>query len=415
MSGALHELLRKSGADESKRAHLEGRAKLVAAVTAMRDGGRPRAARAATLVGTLVAAAVVVLAVVGVWRAREAQGITYRIEGMSSSDGSSGVAGDAARMVFSDGSTIALDRGARGRVSATRGDGATFALDEGRARVDVVHEGRKRWSVDAGPWAVEVTGTAFTLAWSVDSGVFDLWMDRGEVAVRGPNLASPLVLGAGKHLHADARGLRVTTDGLEANDAPAPPSGGSPSAEPSASEVVELDDVPVAARPAPADDARGRPAHSRHDWSALLAEGRYDEIRDEARAEGEGRVLRRRSAGDLRALGDAARYTGDVPLARSAYDTLRRRFLGSEDARTALFLLGRLAEEREHDPAAALRFYQAYTREAPRGSFAADALGRTMALTLKTQGKAAARPVAVSYLDQFPSGSWSGMARDIAR
>lgn len=413
MSQALHELLRSGSADDSKRAHLEGRARLVAAVTEMRDGRKPRKARW-LMTAAALAAAVAVLGVFGAWRAREVASITYRIEGTSSSAGDPRVAGDAARMIFSDGSTIALDRGARGRVSATRGDGATFALEHGRARVEVVHEGEKHWSIDAGPWAVDVTGTIFTLAWSIDAGVFDLWMERGEVAVRGPHLSSPLRVGAGEHLHADASGLRVTSD--EASTHPdAPPALPTEPAIEAETETVELDEVAPGTTSTGSRSAPSGPARPRHDWTALLADGRYSDVVDEARAAGEARVLRQRPAADLRALGDAARYTGDVRLARAAYETLRRRWVGSEDARTATFLLGRLAEEREHDPAAALRFYEAYTREAPRGSFAADALGRTMALLVKTRGKDAAKPVAEAYLTQFPSGAWSSMARDLTR
>jgi len=117
---------------------------------------------------------------------------------------------------------------------------------------------------------------------------------------------------------------------------------------------------------------------------------------------------------DLRSLGDAARYTGRTDLAERVYRKLRERFPSSPEARTAAFLLGRIAEEQEHATGEAVRWYDVYVAEAPAGGFAADALGRKMILVSRLQGRDAARPLAERYLERFPNGTYSAAAHDLA-
>jgi hypothetical protein len=59
------------------------------------------------------------------------------------------------------------------------------------------------------------------------------------------------------------------------------------------------------------------------------------------------------SAEELRQLADAARFARQGAAARLALSTLRARFAGTEQARIAAFLLGRVAEELLGDHAAA--------------------------------------------------------------
>jgi len=87
------------------------------------------------------------------------------------------------------------------------------------------------------------------------------------------------------------------------------------------------------------------------------------------------------------------------------------RFFG---ARTAAFLLGRVAEEQDHSLADALRWYDRYLAEAPGGAYAGDALGRKMVLVSTAQGRDSARPLAERYLARFPGGPYAAAARDLA-
>ena len=157
---------------------------------------------------------------------------------------------------------------------------------------------------------------------------------------------------------------------------------------------------------------RGR--DSRPSWSKLVASGDFANVVREAESEGVPHALANRPLADLRALGDASRYSGNSALARRAYSTLRARFASSSDALTAAFLLGRIAEEQDHSGADATRWYDEYLAKAPGGAFASDALGRKMLLVSKSQGTVAARPLAARYLQEFPGGPYAAAARALS-
>jgi hypothetical protein len=318
---------------------------------------------------------------------------------------------------------VDLGGGARGRVARTTADGADVVLEAGRAHVRVVHReaglvgarlGRAtRWSVDAGPYAVHVTGTEFTVAWSPSGESLDVWMKEGRVVVTGPGRSAPdgVALVTGQHLRAQQGALVIDASTAPALDQPADEEP-APAPEPTTS-----------ATPAPTGGGGGHALlppdgsaapGAAQSWSKLVAAGKYQDVLQDANDEGVDRALASRGAGDLRALGDAARYSGNAALATRAYTTIRARFPSSGEARTAAFLLGRLAEEQMHSPSAALRWYDTYLAEAPSGAFAGDALGRKMILTSHSGGAAAARPLAQEYLRRFPNGSYASAAKNLA-
>ena len=51
--------------------------------------------------------------------------------------------------------------------------------------------------------------------------------------------------------------------------------------------------------------------------------------------------------------------------------------------------------------------------ESPRGTYAAQALGRQMILVHKLRGAAAARPIATEYLSRFPTGPYAEPAKKL--
>jgi hypothetical protein len=149
-------------------------------------------------------------------------------------------------------------------------------------------------------------------------------------------------------------------------------------------------------------------------WSKLVASGDFARVIREAESDGVTHALATRPLADLRALGDAARYQGNATVARAAFKTVRSRFPSSGEARTAAFLLGRVAEEQDQSADDALRWYDRYLAEAPGGEFAGNALGRKMILVSKLQSRDAARPLADRYLQRFPSGPYAAAARDLS-
>jgi hypothetical protein len=95
-------------------------------------------------------------------------------------------AGRPATLRFSDGTAIALAGGSAGRVTDRAPEGATFALERGRASFDVVHRPRARWRVAVGPFEVLVTGTRFDVDWSADGErTLEVDLHAGSVIVRG--------------------------------------------------------------------------------------------------------------------------------------------------------------------------------------------------------------------------------------
>lgn len=403
----MGELMRDATPPASLQQHLEGRARLIASVEKMRKPARVRPALVAFAFAAAVAASVLVLT--RVRSGREGTPLAWHVEnGAASTQGYVSIPPTApsARLVFDDGSDVALAPGSRGRVAATTPVGAEVVLEQGRARVHVQHRDHTRWLVDAGPFAVRVTGTEFLVAWAADAETLDVWMRSGRVEVTGPVLGDALSLSTGQHLRARLHDGTVQIDG-----APEPPEASQPTGA-------------INPPPAPTDstlvvpgvDLTGptAPGLTGPTWSKLVSSGDFARVVREADAEGVGHALASRPLGDLRALGDAARYSGNVTLAKRAYSAVRTRFASSGDARTAAFLLGRIAEEQDHSNADAARWYDTYLAEAPGGAFAGDALGRKMVLVSKSQGRDAARPLATRYLQRFPGGPYAAAARDLA-
>jgi hypothetical protein len=125
--------------------------------------------------------------------------------------------------------------------------------------------------------------------------------------------------------------------------------------------------------------------------------------------------LEKASSDDLFAVADAARYRRRMDLARAALLAVKKRFPGSSRALDAAFLLGRVEEANERGLVKAVAWYDEYLRRAPRGTYAAEALGRKMTLTNKLEGAEQARPLAEEYLRRFPNGSYAGSARALRR
>jgi ferric-dicitrate binding protein FerR (iron transport regulator) len=398
------ELMREATPAASLQEHLEGRARLIASVEKMRGPSRARPALVAFAFAAAVAASVLV--VMRVRSGRDGTPIAWHVEnGASSAQGYVSIPPTApsARLVFDDGSDVALAPGSRGRVAATTPVGAEVVLEQGRARVHVQHREHTQWLVDAGPFAVRVTGTEFLVAWAADAETLDVWMRSGRVEVTGPVLGNALSLSTSQHLRARLHDGTVQIDG-EAETSQATGAINPPPPPTESTLVLPGVDLTGPAAPGPSGPT----------WSKLVSSGDFARVVREADAEGVGHALASRPLGDLRALGDAARYSGNPALAKRAYAAVRTRFASSGDARTAAFLLGRIAEEQDHSNADAARWYDTYLAEAPGGAFAGDALGRKMVLVSKSQGRDAARPLATRYLQRFPGGPYAAAASDLA-
>jgi len=305
-------------------------------------------------------------------------------------------------------------------------------IESGAARVHVTPRPRARWSVDAGPYTIRVTGTAFDVAWAGGEEVLDLALHNGSVIVSGPLAAQGLVMEPGQHLVANVKAGVIRLDRRRTSAAAAERPAvdvdtptAAPSDEPAPEETPEGNTVPHVRR-VPARRLPGRgsaaegPASSRpapgSEWAARLARGEFEAVVAAAERRGIDRTLEEAPGEDLAALADAARYARHTELAQRALLAELRRFPRSA-GRDAAFFLGGLVEERPGaGPAsAALDWYERYLRQSPRGNYASQALGRKMAMLERLARPDEARATATDYLAQFPNGPYAERARALLR
>ena len=342
-----------------------------------------------------------------------------RIEGGALLDGGylseSGHAGIG--VFFNEGSSFVLAPGTRGRLRELSKDGARFAIEDGAASFQITPNAARRWSVEAGPFLVTVKGTVFKVAWDPSSERFELLLRRGRVVVNGPVAGGAIPLRAGQHLII----VLPRAETLITEEPSGEPSENSPEDEAARrsppSEAPAGATAPNAKHPSTRTNMAGPPARLvastsvGRRWAELLAAGHWDRILADVDREGIDATLGSASSEDLLALADAARYRRRGDLARAALLAQRRRFPGSARALDALFLLGRVEELSPDGAARAIAFYDDYLARAPRGGYAAEALGRKMILTNDLDGPSKARPIAGEYLRRFPGGSYAGSAR----
>jgi len=393
---------------------------------------RRRAGRRSAWLALMAAGAATVGALV-VWRGAQpaasgdGDALAYRIEGGDIGDGGyvRSFGGEGPVLRFSEGTSMRLLPGGRGRLGRIDAHGARFAIEQGEAEVKVTPRPGARWLVDAGPFLITVRGTVFHAAWDGATERLDVAMTKGLVTVTGPVAEGPVAVRAGQRLTVNVRTkevlLRELGDGAAATPpAEAPTSRdqavpGKTTARAGAGQAGPNGSAPGA--PQARGTGTGRrssapPPGTSVTWAAALNAGDFDGILQDAERRGLEASLERTPATELAALADAARYRRRDDVARRALMAERARFPRSARARDAAFLLGRL-EETAGGGARALEWYDRYLQEAPLGAYASEALGRKMTATARVQGAAAAREVAATYLRRFPGGSYAATARGL--
>ncbi|MGD0678050.1 MAG: FecR domain-containing protein [Polyangiaceae bacterium] len=309
---------------------------------------------------------------------------------------------------FSDGSEVRLGAGAKMAIQSVDAHGARVSLAEGKADIEVMHKPGARWFVDAGPFLISVTGTAFDVAWQPDEERLDVRMQRGSVEVGGPLSDAAILLRSGQHLTVRVRQRETLIRDLEDETASTPPE-----ADRSAADGLPHVAVPTkqsSATPAEASPAKSSGAGLRAGWAELLGKGEFATIVAEADRAGLDACLAEATSGQLAALADAARYLRRTDMARRALLALRKRFPQSAASHDAAYLLAWL-DESDQDGARAIEAYGRYLGESPGGPYASEALGRKMELVRRLYGDERARPIADEYLGRFPDGLYAGRAK----
>lgn len=294
-----------------------------------------------------------------------------------------------------DGSSIALDPGARGRLLE---DSATvrFDLHQGRAKFDVNPARKRAWTVSAGKNQVLVVGTRFSVFYGTGDA-FEVEVERGVVAVRVPDRNASVELKAGDRFEGLPERLEVAHGAASARV---------PEQKPAREPMPE-----AAAAPAPVTEATA-PAPASADWQARYRAGKYAESLSLARAGAVDKRLGELSASALAELAEVARLGGDPELAVRALTTLLRRFPGAPEARESRFLLGRVHALRG-DRAAAIDAFESYLGSGASALYSNEALGRLMELYSARGDSERASAIARRYLERSPNGPYHRLATSL--
>jgi TolA-binding protein len=338
-------------------------------------------------------------------------------------DRSTAPADSGTRIHFSDGSEVVLDQDARTQVRDLAADGGRIVLSQGRARTFFVPRPHAHWQVAAGPYVVQVTGTVFDIEWSEEDQALDVWLHRGSVRVHGPLIGGGVVMTRGQHLLTRIRDNKIVLDSESAGDLGASTASAATTAlldaeaEPETGAAGEPGEAPEASAPAAGAarlDTHREPNPPEHAWARHLARGDFEAVISSATRRGMSTVLARGTRRELGALADAARYTRRGGLARLALRAERSRFPASTEGREAAYFLGNLAED-EGSPRTAVTWFARYLHENPSGTYASQALGRTMIIHAQQHDGTQARADAEEYLRRHPTGSYAEAARRILK
>ncbi|HEX3594106.1 MAG TPA: hypothetical protein VHU80_03360 [Polyangiaceae bacterium] len=406
-----------------------GRARLMASAERIQSARRRRSnpsPRARFLPAALAVAATLSVLALSAWRF--AQPLTYEVGGNQSSarDYVSASVAAPARVLFSDGTLVMAAPGARLRIEETKRTGARVLVERGSTTAQVRHRQGSSWYFDAGPFEVHVTGTRLTIVWDPELEHIDVTLHEGSVEIETPIGPSRYVVRAGHRFTASVRDGMVKFDDAANATLEKPRRDSEPSTAElpgTASPIGSADTTPERAEP-PTTAPRSAPPRGerrqnvaedgpRETWTELVRRGAFEDVVGLAEGRGVSSCLATCTSADLRALADAARYSGAPALATPALTALRSRFGGTSDGVAAAFLLGRVAEA-GGDPAGAERWYTAYRAEAPGGRFASDALAGEMRVAARRGATAEAKALAVEYMNRYPDGPSAAAARKLA-
>ena len=323
--------------------------------------------------------------------------LRYEAHGLSSDGSNLNARETSADMAFSDGSRITVSPHTTLSVDLLGKRAALARLIDGRLHVAVHHEPDTNYRFLAGPYEVQVVGTEFDLEWHGQGEGLTLTMQSGEVRVLGEGSARNVRSGETLRLP----NSRQPEPALVAAMPVAPAAPLTPMTS-----LAAVDKTPKPSPKAHLDVART----TESDWNALLNAGQFAAIMRDADARGGERLLDSASAGDLKVLALAARYTGRRSLSLRAWQSLRSRYAADAQTQGAAFFLGRGYEE-QGDAGEALRWLGRYLAESPSGAYASEALGRRLLLLSKSGQKAEAMSAARTYLERYPRGAYAKSAQ----
>ena len=334
-------------------------------------------------------------------------------------------------ITFENGSRFEIAQHSAARVVKADKENVRIELSHGRLDAKVEGNGRTKWSVAAGPYAVRVLGTRFSVDWSVDESRFSTAVSKGCVLVTGDGLgAHGVTLWAGQRLLSRDGVVQIarreTGAFAEEETVPSEEAVASVHVEPPLKAVVDTvteqrpfvkpmgkqskrrspgPDRPVAEPEVP------EPPSETPDWQLALDDGDWEtalvRLGDEKRA----RALAAADDNTLWMMVKWARQARRNGLARELLVAYRKRFPGSERAATAAFLIGKSSLDLASDFEAAYKWISVYLEEAPSGVLREEAMGRLIVAAEALEKQALRHSAAKRYLDEYPNGDYAERAR----
>ena len=230
--------------------HEHGKQQLLAALRERkRNTSRHRPRWLLAAAALIVAAGAAGLA----WKRHGTARIAYEVSGGLVSDSgyvrSTGASG--ARLIFTDGTRIDLQDGARARIASADAQGARIAIENGRAALNVARAPSGRWLVDAGPFVIQVTGTRFDVDWSSYDDTLSVELHEGSLMVSGPPAPAGVLLRAGQRLtaHEGRLSIEALEMAVQLAEAPAPLPDVPPAPEPAGSTALPTLDAELQLTP----------------------------------------------------------------------------------------------------------------------------------------------------------------------
>ncbi len=256
------------------------------------------------------------------WFALRTPALSYEVaHGLEGQDGLVFGSRDT-RIQFSDGSEVTLTPGSETRVTDLDPRGGRVHVNRGAVHVAIARKPGASWWVEAGPYTVRVTGTAFDVRWVEGEQRFELEMEHGSVVVTGPFTGAGISLRTGQRM-IGGNG-RVTVDDAQARALTRAPEAVQSNGEPREQVEEALPEAALLGRPSVGNSGKGtraaRPGVNRSPRVTLRASSTTPS------GAGLDRVVASSSLEDLSALADAARYGRRGAIAQRALLAERQRF-----------------------------------------------------------------------------------------
>ncbi len=351
---------------------------------------------------------------------------------------------------FENGTGILLKRGASAQVVSSNQKSVQISLKGGELDANVHGNGVTEWSIEAGPFRVNVVGTVFTVVWNQHDEIIDVKVDRGTVIVQGAEIGNRgIQVSGGHHFRAYQKtGLNAQmpinshyynpkavalmstkidrdngtvswVDGPDVEDSvvSSRPEGGAEklSNDHRAQADAFYKKVSRSTRRNMSDNLRNprksKAAMSKTKWLIYYKRAQYALALEEAEKLGIESLLKRLDIQNLWKLAHAAYAGGRDDIAVKTLIACRSRFGSHRKAKTSAFLLGRIYFDQAGDPITASKWFNTYLSEDPEGYYAEEALGRLIVIFDRNKNEMDAKRYAQDYLKKYPNGIFKENAR----